>query len=70
MIGIWQLILIIIFCIVVFGAGKIPRVMGDIGAGIRAFKKSLLEDDKDSKHNLRKKLKPKKTLKSSSKKRK
>ncbi|MEN9782379.1 MAG: hypothetical protein RL208_529, partial [Pseudomonadota bacterium] len=48
MIGIWQLILIIIFCIVVFGAGKIPRVMGDIGAGIRAFKKSLLEDDKDN----------------------
>jgi sec-independent protein translocase protein TatA len=68
MIGIWQLILIIIFCIVVFGAGKIPRVMGDIGAGIRAFKKSLLEDDKNGSKSTRNKSK--KISKTFSKKRK
>ena len=48
-IGIWQLALILVIVFVVFGAGKLPRVMGDIGKGIRSLKDGLKEDEKKSK---------------------
>lgn len=44
-IGIWQLLLILVIVFVIFGAGKLPRVMGDIGKGARALKKGLKEDE-------------------------
>lgn len=44
-IGIWQLILILLIVFVIFGAGKLPRVMGDLGKGVRSLKKGLKEDD-------------------------
>ncbi|MGB1539836.1 MAG: twin-arginine translocase TatA/TatE family subunit, partial [Rickettsiales bacterium] len=40
-IGIWQLLLILVIVLVVFGAGKLPRVMGDMGRGIRSMKEGL-----------------------------
>lgn len=45
-IGIWQLVLILLIVFVVFGAGKLPRVMGDIGKGVRSLKDGLKESDK------------------------
>ena len=30
---------------IVFGAGKIPRVMGDVAKGIKSFKAGLKDDD-------------------------
>jgi sec-independent protein translocase protein TatA len=44
-IGIWKLVLIVLVILIVFGAGKLPRVMGDIGKGIRSLKDGLKEDD-------------------------
>ena len=44
-IGIWQLILILLIVFVIFGAGKLPRVMGDLGKGVRSLKKGLKEED-------------------------
>ena len=32
--GIWQIVLIVLVVVLVFGAGKIPRVMGDFAKGI------------------------------------
>ena len=43
-IGIWQLILILVIVFVLFGAGKLPKVMGDVGKGIRAMKDGLKGD--------------------------
>jgi sec-independent protein translocase protein TatA len=43
-IGIWQLVIILIIVFVIFGAGKLPRVMGDIGKGVKSLKKGLKED--------------------------
>ncbi len=40
-IGIWQILLILVVVLIVFGAGKLPRVMGDFGKGIRSFKEGL-----------------------------
>ncbi len=42
-IGFWQLILILLIVLLVFGAGKLPRVMGDLGKGIRSMKDGLNE---------------------------
>ena len=44
--GIWQLILILLVVILLFGAGKIPRLMGDFGKGVKALKKELKSDPK------------------------
>jgi TatA/E family protein of Tat protein translocase len=33
----------------VFGAGKLPSVLGDIGKGLRVFKKEVKELDEDDK---------------------
>ncbi len=45
-----ELLLILVIVFVLFGAGKLPQVMGDIGKGIKSLKKGLKEDDakKDS----------------------
>ena len=47
--GIWELVVIFFIVLLVFGAGKIPKIAKDIGSGIREFKKSVTgdEDNKD-----------------------
>ena len=44
--GIWQLILVLVIVFVIFGAGKLPNVMGDIGKGIRSLRDGMKQDDK------------------------
>ncbi|MAR57003.1 MAG: twin-arginine translocase TatA/TatE family subunit [Rickettsiales bacterium] len=46
-IGIWQLVLILLIVFVIFGAGKLPRVMGDIGKGVRSLRTGLKGDEED-----------------------
>ena len=38
----WLVVLAIV--LVLFGAGKLPRVMGDFAKGIKAFKKNMADD--------------------------
>lgn len=40
-ISFWHLIILFAIILVVFGAGKIPQVMGDVAKGIKAFKDGL-----------------------------
>jgi len=47
-----ELIIIFLIVLVVFGAGKIPKIAKDLGNGIREFKKSLsgeTDEEKDKK---------------------
>ena len=39
----WIVVLGIV--LILFGAGKLPRVMGDFAKGIKAFKAGMKEDD-------------------------
>ena len=39
----WLVVLAIV--LVLFGAGKIPRVMGDMAKGIKAFKSGMKDED-------------------------
>ena len=41
----WLVVLAII--LVLFGAGKLPRVMGDFAKGIKAFKSGMKEQDEE-----------------------
>jgi sec-independent protein translocase protein TatA len=42
----WLVVLAIV--LVLFGAGKLPRVMGDFAKGIKAFKAGMKEEDETS----------------------
>jgi len=44
-IGIWQVVLILLIVLIVFGAGKLPKVMGDVAAGVKNFRKGMRDDD-------------------------
>ena len=43
-ISIWQIVLVLVIILILFGAGKIPRVMGDVAKGIKSFKKGMSDD--------------------------
>ncbi len=49
--GMPELIIILVLALLVFGAGKLPDVMGSLGKGIREFKKSAHELDPSKKEN-------------------
>ncbi|MCK4946709.1 MAG: twin-arginine translocase TatA/TatE family subunit [Alphaproteobacteria bacterium] len=42
-----QILLILVVVLVLFGAGKLPGVMGDLGKGMRNFKDGLKEGEED-----------------------
>jgi sec-independent protein translocase protein TatA len=43
--SIWHWLIVLLVIALLFGAGRISGVMGDIGKGIKSFKKGLNEDD-------------------------
>ena len=48
--GPWEIALILVIIVIVFGVGKLPQVGGAIGKGIRAFRKGQRgEDDEEEK---------------------
>jgi sec-independent protein translocase protein TatA len=48
-VGITQILLILIIVLVIFGAGKLPNVLGDLGKGIRNFRDGIKEPEKKEK---------------------
>ena len=48
-IGIWQVVLILVIVLIIFGAGKLPKVMGDVASGVKNFKQGMKEDDDEPK---------------------
>ena len=41
--GHWEIILILLIVLIVFGAGKLPKVAGELAKGIKSFKDGLKE---------------------------
>ncbi len=41
-----QLMVILLIILLLFGAGKLPQVMSELGKGLKAFKSSLKDEDK------------------------
>lgn len=44
-----HLLLVLIIVLVVFGAGRIPRIMGDIGKGVRSLREGLKDGEDTNK---------------------
>ncbi len=41
-----HLLVLLLIILIVFGAGKLPKVMGDLGKGVRSMRDGMKEDDK------------------------
>ena len=49
-IGFWQIAIVVVLVVLLFGRGKISSLMGDVAKGIKSFKKGMkdpIEDQKD-----------------------
>ena len=44
-IGVWQIVIIAVVVVLLFGRGKISELMGDVAKGITSFKKGLNEPE-------------------------
>ena len=41
----WHWIIVLLVVVIVFGAGKLPRVAGDLAKGIKNFKAGLKDEE-------------------------
>ncbi len=48
-VGPWELALILLIVLIIFGANKLPKIAKDLGSGIREFKKSISGEKDESK---------------------
>jgi sec-independent protein translocase protein TatA len=48
-ISLTNLVIILLIILILFGAGKLPKVMGDLGKGLKNFKDGLNAKDENSK---------------------
>ena len=46
-IGIWQIAIVVILLVLLFGRGKISSLMGDVAKGIKSFKKGMATDSSE-----------------------
>ena len=59
-IGFWQIAIVVVLVVLLFGRGKISDLMGDVAKGIKSFKKGMSDtpeyynekpDDQDNSKN-------------------
>ena len=46
-ISIWQLLVILVVVLLIFGSGKLKTLGSDLGSGLKSFKKAVKEEDKE-----------------------
>jgi len=47
-IGFWQIAIVVVLVVLLFGRGKISSLMGDVAKGIKSFKKGMSDNPKDN----------------------
>ena len=45
-IGFWQIAIVVVLVVLLFGRGKISSLMGDVAKGIKSFKKGMSDESK------------------------
>ena len=53
--SIWQLLIVLVIVLLLFGRGKIPQLMGDMAKGIKSFKRGMTDEEKKEETNIEKK---------------
>jgi sec-independent protein translocase protein TatA len=46
--SIWHWLIVLVIVLLLFGAGKLPKVMGDLAKGIKNFKAGLKDESDDA----------------------
>jgi sec-independent protein translocase protein TatA len=65
-IGPWEIALILVIILIVFGVGKLPQIGGAMGKGLRSFRKGQRGEEFDEEEEEKEPLKPRKTTRKSS----
>ena len=47
-IGFWQIAVVVILVVLLFGRGNISSLMGDVAKGIKSFKKGMATDSSEN----------------------
>ena len=47
-IGFWQIAIVVVLVVLLFGRGKISSLMGDVAKGIKSFKKGMSDNPDQS----------------------
>lgn len=48
-IGPWELAIILVIVVIIFGVGKLPQIGGALGQGIREFRQSATSPEEETK---------------------
>ena len=50
-ISFWQIAIVVVLVVLLFGKGKISSIMGDLAKGIKSFKKGMSDDSSSQNDN-------------------
>ena len=50
-ISFWQIAIVVVIVVLLFGRGKISSLMGDVAKGIKSFKKGMSDDSSQGNDN-------------------
>ena len=50
-ISFWQIAIVVVIVVLLFGRGKISSLMGDVAKGIKSFKKGMSDDSSSNDDN-------------------
>ena len=50
-IGFWQIAIVVVLVVLLFGRGKISDLMGDVAKGIKSFKKGMSDTPENQDQN-------------------
>jgi len=50
-IGFWQIAIVVVLVVLLFGRGKISSLMGDVAKGIKSFKKGMSDNTDQTSSN-------------------
>lgn len=51
--GGWEWLVVLAIVLLIFGAGKLPNVMGDVAKGIKNFKKGMSGEEPEAKKSIK-----------------
>jgi sec-independent protein translocase protein TatA len=54
MLGPWQIVIVLVLVLLLFGGRKIPELMKGLGKGVSEFKKGTKESEEDNKKEIEK----------------
>jgi sec-independent protein translocase protein TatA len=60
-IGIWQLLIILVIVVLLFGTKRLKGIGTDLGGAIKGFKKAVTEEEKDADFEQKKQVEEKST---------